>query len=137
MKVIKQSSGAQLEDVYDPDQTFGNGTDDELELEHEELQFGNSEGNRPTPRESQAGQQSPLIQTQATNQTPSGEVSELMGLVRTLMAENQRLNSESVKRSRPVKEDEEEGEPPVKLHIPEGYDDAWSSINHAARNVRP
>ena len=136
-KVIKQSSGALLEDVYNPDETFGNGTDDDLELEHEELQFGNSEGTRPTPRESQTGQQTPLAQTQATNQTPGGEISELMGLVRTLVAENQRLSSESGKRSRPVKEDEEEGEPPVKLHIPEGYDDAWTSINHAARNVRP
>ena len=35
------------------------------------------------------------------------------------------------------KEEEDEGEPPIKLHIPEGYDDAWTHIHPASRNIRP
>ena len=62
---------------------------------------------------------------------------QMIAIVQSLLAENQRLNNESGKRSRPDKDEDEEGEPPVKLHIPEGYDDAWTNITHTARNIRP
>ena len=59
----------------------------------------------------------------------------MMTIMQNMLAENQRLNNESGKRPRPEKDEEDEGEPPIKLHIPKGYD--WSNISHASRNVRP
>ena len=48
----------------------------------------------------------------------------MMTIMQNLMAKNQRLQSESGKRPRAEKDEEDEGEPPVKLYIPEGYEDA-------------
>ena len=47
----------------------------------------------------------------------------MLAIMQTVLAENQRLTTEAVKRPRPDKDEEDEGEPPVKLYIPEGYDD--------------
>ena len=61
----------------------------------------------------------------------------MLTILQTVLAENRHLSNESGKRPRPEKDKEEEGEPPVKLYIPEGYDNGWSNINHGARNIRP
>ena len=61
----------------------------------------------------------------------------MLQMVQTVLAENRRLATENVRRPRPDKDREDEGEPPVKLHIPEGYDDGWTNISYASRNVRP
>ena len=62
---------------------------------------------------------------------------EMMNFMTAMMAENERLRTESMKRPRTEKDEEEEGEPPIKIHIVEGYDDAWSTVHHVSRNLRP
>ena len=62
---------------------------------------------------------------------------EMMNFMTAMMAENERLRTESMKRPRTEKDEEEEGEPPIKIHIVEGYDDAWSTFHHVSRNLRP
>ena len=59
----------------------------------------------------------------STAQMAESSNNQMLALVQRLLDENQRLNSESGKRSRADRDEEEEGEPPSKLHIPEGYDD--------------
>ena len=57
-------------------------------------------------------------------------------LMTSIVEWNNRLRTESNKLPRAKKEDEEEGEPPVKLYIEEGHDDTWSTIHNGARNIR-
>ena len=44
----------------------------------------------------------------------------MMSIMQSLMTENQRLQAESGKQPRAEKVEEDEGEPPIKLHIPGG-----------------
>ena len=124
-----------MERAYDLNETFGQGnnSDDDQELEHEDLLFGSNEDRPSFPTRDPPGQQVP----NSTAQMPDSSNNQMLALVQSLIAENQRLSSESGKRSRAERDEEEEGEPPAKLHIPEGYDDAWTTISQASRNVRP
>ena len=127
-----------MEDIYDPNMTFRNNTDDEQEQEQEELLFGTPDVPPRIPsRDPPAGQRNPSIPMPTVAQMANCYVSQMMTIVQSLLSENQRLNNKSGKRSRPEKDEEEEGEPPVKLHILEGYDNAWTHKNHTARNIRP
>ena len=123
-----------MEEAYNPDLTFGNGSEDKDKLDHDNQLFGTPQ---TPPRDPPAIPRTQPIQMLTAAQMATYNGNAMMTIVQSLLAENQRLNNESGKRPRPEKDEEDEGEPPVKLHIPEGYDDAWSIINHAARNVRP
>ena len=123
-----------MEDAYDPNQTFGNGSDNENEMDHDNQLFGTPQ---TPPRVPPGIPQTQPIQMPTVAQMATFDGQTMMTIMLNLMAENQRHNKESAKQPRAKKDEEDEGEPPVKLHIPEGYDDAWTNISHAARNVRP
>ena len=117
--------------------TFGNNTDDDQEQDHDDLLFGPPEEPPRVPPWDQPGsQQLAHVPVSAAHMADCNS-NQMMAIVQRLLDENQRLNSESGKRSRADRDEDEEGEPPAKLHIPEGYDEAWTNINHAARNTRP
>ena len=101
---------------------------------HDKQQFATPQS---PPRDPARIPQPPPIQMPTAAQITTFDGTTIMTLMQSLMAENQRLNNKSGKRPRAEKDEEDEGEPPVKLHIPEGYDDAWTKINHVARNIRP
>ena len=123
-----------MEDAYDPDLTFGNASEDKDEMYHDNQLFG---AQQTPPRDPPRNPQTQPIQMLTVAQMATFDGQTMMTIMQNLMAENQRLNNESGKRPRAEKDEEDEGEPPVKLHIPEGYDDAWTHINPAARNIRP
>ena len=126
-----------MEDAYDLNMTFGTNTDDEQEQEQGDRLFGTPEVPPGIPQRDPTGvQRTAQVPMPTVAQMANCDGNQMMAIVQSLLAENQRLNK-SRKHSRPEKGEEEEGEPPVKLHIPEGYDDAWTNITHTARNIRP
>ena len=132
-------SGIELDEIYNPNQTFGDGSGDEAELEQELALFGapNALPTLSPPRVQNAvlGTQPFIAPSIAQMATFDGTT--LLNMMEKVLAENRRLTTESVKRPRIDKDEEDEGEPSVKLHIPEGYDDGWTNINNESRNVRP
>ena len=132
-------SGIELDEIYNPNQTFGEGSEDEAELEQELALFG---AHNALPTLSPPRVQNAVLGTQpfiapSIAQMATFDGNTLLNMMEKVLTENRRLITESVKRPRIDKDEEDEGEPPVKLHIPEGYDDGWTNINNESRNVRP
>ena len=105
------------------------GSEDEEEMAHNDSLFS---AVQPSPPQNAF---SPVHPT--NNQMAGLDQTQMMTLMNSIISENQRLRSESTKRPSSEKDEEEEGEPPIKLHIKEGHDDAWSTVHHGARNIRP
>ena len=118
------------------------GSEDEAELGHENDLFGTPDRGGSLPRLSPRREQHPVPRTlpfvpPSIAQMATFDGNAMLQMMERIMAENRRLTTESVKRPRQDKDEEDEGEPPVKLYIPEGYDDGWTHINNESRNVRP
>ena len=103
-----------MEEAYDPDQTFGNGSKDEQEMDHNNLLFGTPQSSpRDPPRDQTLAPRNQHIQMPTATQMANYDGNAMMAVVQSLLAENQRINNKSGKRPQPYKDDEEEGEPPV------------------------
>ena len=64
--------------------------------------------------------QHPSAQLPTSAQMATFNPTTMMSIMQNLMTKNQRLQAESGKRPRAEKDEEEEGKPPIKLHIPKG-----------------
>ena len=118
------------------------GSEDEAELGHENDLFGTPGREEPLPVISPRRERLPPtgivpFAQPSVAQMATFDGGAIMQMLERCLAENRRLTAESGKRPRQDKDEEDEGEPPVKLYIPEGYDDGWTNINDASRNVRP
>ena len=118
------------------------GSEDEAELGHENDLFGTPGRGDLPPQISPRRERAPPLgivpfAPPSSAQMATFDGGAIMQMLEKCLAENRRLTAESGKRSRQDKDEEDEGEPPVKLYIPEGYDDGWTIINNESRNVRP
>ena len=85
-----QSSGAKLEDAYDPDLTFGNGTDDEQEQDHDDLLFGPPQ---IPPRIPPPGQRNSYIQMPTAAQMANCDGNQMMAISRKDMTTHGRTST--------------------------------------------
>ena len=123
-----------IQNVYDLDTTFA-GSKDEDEMLHDNELF--SPRQPSLPRNTSRISHPPAAQMPTDAQMAGFDPATMMTFMQTILSENQWLQSESAKRPRAEKDDKEEGEPPIKLHIKEGHNDAWTIVHQAARNIRP
>ena len=122
-----------IQQVYDLDTTFA-GSKDEEEMNQEDDLFG-------TPQQSPLRNTTPVTHPPVARMLTAAQMagfdpSTMISFMQSILAENQRLTSESTKRPRAEKDDEEEGEPPIKLRIMEGHNNAWTKVHQNARNIR-
>ena len=110
-----------IQQVYDLDTTFA-GSEDGEEMNHDDDLFGTTE---PSPPRNTSQFTHPTAAPMLTTAQMAGfDPSTMMSFMQSILMENARLQSDSTKQPRAEKDDEEEGEPPIKLHIKEGHDDA-------------
>ena len=114
------------------------GSEDEAELGHENDLFGTPGRGDLPPQISPRRERAPPLgivpfAPPSSAQMATFDGGAIMQMLERCLAENRRLTAESGKRPRQDKDEEDEGEPPIKLYIPEGYDDGWTHINNESR----